>query len=201
MYTAFLESGDWAVIPNMQAGGYLTINPDGLFEITGTSILDFDGDGVLDLWFRAESVRRRCRFTNSAVITGFATIVDGEVVQLLHGYITGGSIGGTFVTARFNTETSEHLIMRGYFSGGWGGRSSGANLYSMHNGELTLEYWFERRHYMETIHEEAKELFWVNGEEVSEDDYNQFTSRFEWPSDDALIWESRNWDCDCDYDE
>jgi len=179
LYTAFLESKYWAQVPSGQSDTLINVSA----RITDKHIFDFDGDDVLDLWFRAvlygetEFVSPRW----SASITGFATIVDGEVVLLLSGYTTGGSAGGNFVAFGYDQETSEDIIIHHHFAGGFGGIHNGSTIYSMKNGELTPLHWFSYTHFWapHTYHGGDEEhIFIVNGEDVCYDVYTQTASRF-----------------------
>ena len=182
LYEAFLESGNWVRIWCPQRGEMVSSVNNGRYEITAKRIFDFDGNGTLDLWFRAED-------TNSSieVITGFATIVDGQVMLLLSGYASGGSIGGTFVTSAYNQETSEHVITRRGLIGGFGGRVHYADFYSMENGELTLLYSIWHESHWPAGGGEVEEIFKVNSEEVSDEVYNQIAGKFIAPIDDYFV--------------
>ena len=179
LYEAFLETDAWVYINCPQCCGLTNVSNNGWFEITAKRILDFDGDGILDLWFRAEDTSG-----GREVITGFATIADGRVVLLLSGYISGGSIGGTFITSAYNQETSQHVIKLRGLIGGFGGRVHYAEFYSMENGELTLLYSIWHEYHRPWGHSEAEEIFKVNGEEVSEEVHNQIAGKFIDPVDD-----------------
>jgi len=178
LYLAFLqESSNWLRIACFQCCGELlpisyTFGP---VRITDRLIFDFDGDGVRDLWFRAVLDEREFvspRWSNS--ITGFATIKDDEVVLLLSGYTSGGSIGGDFITFGYDQKTSEYVIVVNRFTGGFGGNHNGGNIYSMQNGELTRLYSFDYIHFWANHlngNEEDEHLFKVNDEEVCEEVY------------------------------
>ena len=193
LYTAFLESDDWVWVNCPQSGEFININNAGHYEITGKKILDFDGDGVLDLWFMAESINRTNDFISvivrngTEVISGFATIVDGEVVLLIKGYVTGGSIGGTFVSSAYNQRTSKHVIKYQGHAGGFGGRANWARYYSMQNGELTQLYSIWHEYYWATEQRQTEETFAVNGEDVSEEFFMQIARNFIAPVDEYYI--------------
>ena len=186
LYLAYLESDEWAWMPDpFGERPYEMMNfiaYGSKFVISATRILDFDGDGVLDLWFRAQDTDYSESF-GGPTITGFCTIIDGKVVRLLHGYISGGSIGGNYVTSGYDQETSEHILVLRGFAGGFGGRASYAKCFSMENGELTELYEIWHTHYWadweaEHGYGEDEEIFMVNGEEVSEEIFNKIASRF-----------------------
>ena len=187
LYIAFLESSDWVWRMCQQCCGLSHFpNDGGAFEITAKRILDFNGDGTLDLWFRAENISSVTRWPSNRTnaITVFATIVDGEVMVLLRGYFTGGSIGGSYVTSAYAQETSEHLVVLSGFAGGFGGLMTGARFYHVHEGELAKLYSIEYWYYFET---ELEERFIVNGEEVSAEVYNQISSRLINPTNEYFF--------------
>jgi len=181
LYLAFLESDYWLRVRCLQCCGELEpILNCGRWRITDKNIFDFDGDGVLDLWFRAVGGERDFispRWSSS--ITGFATIKDDEVVLLLSGYTTGGSIGGDFVAFGYDQETLEYVIILNGFAGGFGGNSSSSRIYSMRNGELTKLYWISHIYFWASHHNgEEKHIFRVNGEDVCYEVYAQIVNRF-----------------------
>jgi len=181
LYLAFLESDYWLRVRCLQCCGELEpILNCGRWRITDKNISDFDGDGVLDLWFRAvwgEEDFISPRWSSS--ITGFATIKDDEVVLLLSGNTTGGSIGGDFVTFGYDQETLEYVIILSGFAGGFGGNSSSASIYSMQNGELIRLYWISHIYFWASHHDgEEKHIFKVNGEDVCYEIYAQIVNRF-----------------------
>ena len=158
------------------------MSPFGNARITDRLIFDFDDDGVRDLWFRAvldERAFESPRWSNS--ITGFATIKDDEVVLLLSGYTSGGSIGGDFITFGYDQKTSEYVIVVNRFTGGFGGTHNGGSIYSMQNGELTRLYSFDYIFFWGNHlsgNEEDEHVFKVNGEDVCEEVYYALISRF-----------------------
>ncbi|MCL2387693.1 MAG: TraB/GumN family protein [Defluviitaleaceae bacterium] len=181
LYLAFLEAEDWLRVRCFQCCGELVpIHNCGNWRITDKNIFDFDGDGVLDLWFRAvwgEEDFISPRWSSS--MTGFATIADGEVVLLSSGYTSGGSIGGDFVTFGYDQETSEYVLMLRGFMGGFGGNYNSANIYSMRNGELTRLYRIDNT-FLGAAHNDGEDehIFRVNGEEVSYEVYTRIANRF-----------------------
>ena len=72
----------------------------------------------IDRWNDFFSVRVR---NGTQVVSGFYTIVKGEVVPLLQGHVTGGSMGGTHVAFVYNQETSEFFVALLGHAGGFGG--------------------------------------------------------------------------------
>jgi len=181
LYLAFLESSYWLQVPCFQCCGELKpiFNFDD-WRITDKSIFDFDGDGVLDLWFRAvwgEEDFISPRWSSS--ITGFATIKNNEVVLLLSGYTTGGSIGGDFVAFGYDQETFEYVIILNGFAGGFGGNYSSTIIYSMQTGELARLYWIDYTYFWAAHHAgEEEHIFRVSGEDVCYEVYAQIANRF-----------------------
>ena len=189
LYLAFLESSDWVWVDCHQCCGRVQSTWRDDWRITDKTIFDFDGDGVPDLWFRAvwgEDEFISPRWSNS--ITGFATIVDGEVVLLLSGYTTGGSIGGDFITSAYDQETSEYVIVVHSFVGGFGGIFNGSRFYSMQNGKLTRLYSICVTYYWATQGREEEYLFTVNGEDVSFEIYVSILYRFAAPIGGCVLY-------------
>ena len=180
LYQTFLESDYWLRVRCFQCCGNLMQIPDcGNWRVTDKKIFDFDG--VPNLWFRAvwsEEDFISPRWSGS--ITGFATVEAGEVVLLLSGYTSGGSIGGDFVAFGYYAETSEYVIVLRSFSGGFGGNYIGASIYSVRAGGLTRLHQIAYTYFWASHHGgEGEHIFEVNGERVCYDVYAQIANRVE----------------------
>jgi len=190
VYLTYMESNAWAWLPHPEESRQelLNYNEDGRYKVIAYRILDFDGDGLLDLWLWAiDDESKGCSYTPS--ISGFYSIMDGKVERLLSGYFSGGSIGGDFITVKYNLETSEHVLVLYGVWGGFGGRAKTERYYSMQNGKLTEldSLWYV--YYWATESREEEEKYEVNYEPVSEEVYNQIAAKYTTPVDDQYIFQ------------
>ena len=173
LYEAFLASKQWKL---MEDGAGDLVEWD--FELTAHKIFDFDGDGVDELWLEASEPGGFDKFS------GFYAIEDAQVKELLSGYITGGSIGGDEVAMFYDTQTKQHLVSVVGYAGGFGGNASYGTYYEYKNGhlrevlDLKLESLFER----EPVYE-------IDGEQVTEAEYNQALARMTEPTDKTFLLE------------
>lgn len=113
---------------------------------------------------------------------------DGQVV----------SLGETFYSCcddgSFNYFGKENCFYYEYVSGGGDSVKTTEYVYSIQDGELVLEHEFTK----ETDYETEESTYYVDGEEVDEDTYEDFESEYEAYSNDSFFWLDAS--C-CDYIE
>ena len=178
----YMDSGQWL---KDLAGPYIVdewnLFADGDYEnwrleITAYKIFDFDGDGVSELWLEAfeDSV------TWSWGMSGFYTVENGQVKNLIIGQQTGGSIGGDYIIMGYDNFTGRHVVVNTGFVGGFGGQLTYSSYYDYEFGRLTELISVENTFY---IDEKEPREFMVDGEIVLEDDYWAVEERFVEPID------------------
>jgi len=169
IYYEFMQSGEWK-------GDEVWLDEGNLegqgIEITAYKIFDFDGDGVKELWLEAYDNEFR-RHAYSA----FYKIEDGQVKRLLYGVLSGGSMGGDWVTVRYDTYTEKHLLSLIGSFGGFGGRSSTGKYYEYENGELNeafsmLTMYQTAKNYRE---EDLEGLYYVDEDDDREPEWRTIT--------------------------
>ena len=147
------------------------------YKTTAYKIFDFDGDGVLDLWFEAEE--NDDIQTQNRIITGLCTIANRKVELLLYGN-GGWNAGGNYVTVMKNKETSANVIV---FVDSLGGYDSGIRVtrqrfYAMKNGGLseleTLRYTYR----WATEQMGAESIYEVDGVYVSKEIYEKTANTY-----------------------
>jgi len=182
LYRDYLASDDWAWEWSPEGGmGDAYAKADaGRYELTGQKIFDFDGDGVLDLWFAAQGKKYP-----AAKVSGFCTAADGKVEALLRGYVCGGSLGGETVAARYDTERKEHVLLLAGGWGGFGGHGSSGTYYAMKNGTLTEIGNDWAVEYAEDT--EGENSWHINGQEVSGQEFALWRGRYKDPTDKNYI--------------
>ena len=173
LYEEFLESREWALMED--GAGDLS---EWDFELAAQKIFDFDGDGVDELWIEASEPG------GFDLFSGLYTIESAQVKELLSGYVTGGSIGGNCVVAYYDTQTQQHIVsLVGYAGGiGGGGGVRYGTYYEYENGQLreVLDLKLESLYGREPV-------YTVNGEQVTEEKYNQTLARLTKPTDETFL--------------
>ena len=121
LYEKFIQSRQWA------AG-----EADLPADITAYTIFDFDGDGIQELWLEAYDETG----PQKSGISGFYSIKNAQVEQLLRGTLSGGSIGGEEIVICYDTVTEKHLIGLDGFYGGFDGSAHSSVYYEYKKGDL-----------------------------------------------------------------
>jgi hypothetical protein len=132
IYYEFMRSKEW----RNDDWDLYWFAPDTEHEITSYKIFDFDGNGVYDLWIEMEDDTG----FRPAGISAFYTIEDGQVKRLLDGSLSGGTMGGDWITTAYDSQTGEHLIGVTGYMGGFGGRNNWSRYYRYINGELSRAF-------------------------------------------------------------
>jgi hypothetical protein len=179
LYTAYMESTDWAwqTHPYETSRGPLNSDEVSRFKVTASKIYDFDDDGVLDLWFKAEDSADD--YSQRSVMTFYCTIADGRVKQLLNGF-SGRGRGGHHVTIMQHQELPmfvvAHIDTMG--SRNLAGEIITISYYSIKNGELsTLETARYSDNWMlRSSGSESK--YGVNGQPVSQEEYYKVVDKY-----------------------
>ena len=171
----YVESGQWLSDYHEQSDGFY----DSELEITASKIFDFDGDGISELWLEA--------YENSVMwgwgITGFYTVLDGEVTTVLSGEVSGGSIGGDRVVTSYDALLERHVLGKIGTVGGFGGQNTYSFYYDYAEGALTELTSFEATVYWDEDEYECV----VNENEASLEQYVAMESRFTEPVDEHFI--------------
>lgn len=97
-------------------------------------LYDLDGSGHLILSCLVEPV---IPSGHALSCSGFYTIKDNQVEELITGYECGGSLGGDIVGLFFDQETSTIVLGAYNHAGGFGGIAWGEDLYRFEKGEIT----------------------------------------------------------------
>ena len=171
LYEEFIASREWTLMED--GAGDLS---EWEWELTARKIFDFDGDGVDELWIEASEPGGFDKFS------GFYTVEDAKVKELLFGYITGGTIGGDEVAMCYDTQTQQHLVGLAGYTGGFGGGAHSTTCYEYKTGQLREVLSMEEL----SMHGSETE-YTVNGAQVTEDEYNQAHARLTKPTDETFL--------------
>ena len=99
------------------------------------AIIDFDGDGALEMLFEAYDQSGALPMG----ISQFCILNDrGEVEVLLAGELSGGTIGGDSLSFYYDNENDAYLVGLFGYAGGFGGYAEWYQMYTYEQGELTL---------------------------------------------------------------
>ncbi|MDR1704609.1 MAG: hypothetical protein LBS19_07985 [Clostridiales bacterium] len=128
LYNGFAESLEWADGSELEDWGTDITS----LEITRFEIMDLDGDSVPELLMDAFTGGE----TRNGGMSGLYRIDGSEVVQLLEGFLTGGSLGGDYIRHCTDTWAAEPMIALTGRAGGFGGTASWSEFYAFRDGEL-----------------------------------------------------------------
>jgi hypothetical protein len=181
--------------------------PANLDELNNCSktfkLFDVDGSGKPILYIYAKPFIRS-NFPQS--YSGFFSIGNNKVNELLTGYECGGSMGGNYVCLYKDNKTSKIVIGTFSHAGGFGGYAAGGTYYNYKNGKaykITSRMWIGQtvKNYKkndllknanlfyndqqvpftkDTIkHADAVIEYSVNDKQVTVDEYDAISKRFE----------------------
>ena len=137
---------------------------------TQTIFYDFDGDGVLEMWFKASNGKSSGW---PETLSLFCTIKNGRVEQLLKSGECGGELGGDYVTLTYSEDDNKLRIGNFYHARGFGGVSGSLTSYDYSNS--TLKKYLE---YSGTSYNDQPSKNTINGKSVSEEEYRDFTQKY-----------------------
>ena len=175
LYYDFMETDEWKFANGEGSeNGFI----DDSFEYVDYILVDVDNNGVEELW--VESSEWNPMFPHS--VSGLYTIINGEVIRVISGYETGGSIGGNKLKLFYDTFTDSYVpTLQGHI-GGFGGSAVYCAFYK-YNGPKAEEI----VHIMEeTINDIT--TYYIDGEKCSEEDYREMSARFTEPEYDQYIF-------------
>lgn len=133
LYQEFTQSGSLSVTD--AATDSRTTTQEDLRTYKKTyKLYDFRHTGEPILYFMAEPYRRP-GFPES--YSGFYTIRDNQLVELVSGYECGGSLRGDYACIWYDRETGRVLPGTNGFWGGFGGYASCGEVYDKKNEEMT----------------------------------------------------------------
>jgi hypothetical protein len=172
LYDAYIASNEWAWVLDDHTDSIINyVDAYGEFVITEKKIFDLDGDGTPELYLlMTHPVHGGVR--GNMEISVLCTIVDGQVVRLLYGYASGGTMGGTYVEFRYNTELSRNVAVRTWYIAS--GYHLGMDVYLMEDGGLVLyeSLWAHGNHHTEET------VFEINSVVVSEEVYKGVMGKY-----------------------
>ncbi len=135
------------------------------------------------------------------------TIIDGKVIQAVDTYLSGGTMGGMYLAAVYDTETNKHVLQK-YSRGrdGWQYGVSTITVYDVADGEFyesaiftSDAYSLDSQYYsadMDKIRTEnpfAVEVdgylksYKLNDNYIAEDEYNKQRTRYVTPTDEKFL--------------
>ena len=205
IYTEYMESTQWQDEYEPQDEYESDITD---FKITTFKIFDLDDNGIPELWFHAES-SDELGPGGTARRDIFCTIEGSNVIQLLSGYTSGGSIGGAEIAVYYDTKTLAHVICEEGHAGGFGVRRDGLK-YTIFYGSITEVIQYQSINqiasnyvdgeldnsgwYYPSDREIGGEalfiVYYVDGEQVQKETYDRVSNRFIAPinEDFKLQW-------------
>lgn len=155
-------------------------------KTTEKKFLDFDSDGVLDLYYKIQYEEKTIGLTCTE--EGLCTISDGKVVELFAqgegGY--SGYGGNAFISTAYSKDLSKHVICvvgRAYE----GADVLYHNYYAMENGELTP---LDKLLYYESPEDKYVK---VNGKKVDEETFFKAADKYAEPTDRNYIFTEYSW--------
>jgi tetratricopeptide (TPR) repeat protein len=137
IYTQYMDSKQWQVDYEPQDEYESTDMAD--YKITAHKIFDLDGNGIPELWFHAEASDEFAGPRGPERRDFFCAIQDSRVIQLLSGYISGGSIGGDEISILYDTEEQTHVVCKTGYAGGFGGSMSWIETYHYADGIISKD--------------------------------------------------------------
>ena len=202
IYTEYMESAQWQDEYEPQDEYESDITD---FKITTSKVFDFDDNGIPELWLHAES-------SNELGLGGparrdiFCTIEGSNVIQLLSGYKSGGSMGGSEIAVYYDTKTLTHVICKEGYAGGFGGSLWWTEVYDFSNGSITEVTQYEgidqiARNYVDGeldnpgwYYPSDREIggqalftvYYVDGEQVQKETYDRVSNRFTAPINEGF---------------
>ena len=194
IYTEYMESTQWQDEYEPQDEYESDITD---FKITTFKIFDLDDNGIPELWFHAES-SNELGPGRPARRDIFCTIEGSNVIQLLSGYISGGSMGGEEITVYYDTKALAHVICKEGHAGGFGGSAEWTEVYDFSNGSITEVIQYQSINqiasnyvdgeldnsgwYYPSDREIGGEalfiVYYVDGEQVQKETYDRVSNRF-----------------------
>lgn len=125
-----------------EAGDRTAEYPEGLDEcdVKTYKLYDIDGSGKPILYFYAEPVTQQILPLSSS---GFYSINNGKLHNLVTGYECGGTLGGNCVRFWYDGETRRVMLGTQEKWGGFGGHSYGGTVYDYKNGEAAKVFSFD----------------------------------------------------------
>jgi|GEM_PF-5832318 len=175
-YEAFLKSGQWALL---QDGAWDLLERD--FELTAYKVFDFDGDGVDELWLEAS------KSDGFDKHSGFYTIENAQIKELLSGYLSSGSSGGDYVAMYYDAQTQQHLAGLVGNTNGFDRFAIYGTYYEYKNGQLREVLDLTLTSGYEEIDSET--VYTVNGKQTTEEEHNQAYARLTKPTDKKFLLE------------
>jgi hypothetical protein len=169
VYMNFVNSKEWAKDDPYLSGNYYDTD----LEVTNYKIFDLDNNGVSELWIETYEYAQR----GSYGISGFYTLEAGEVVLLLSGNMSGGSMGGDWIATRYDTQSSKHVVGKVGHVGGFGGTYEYEEYYNYSNGKISLICDFAYEEYGSGGDNVETEYF-VDGFSTTKDKYEKTAGRF-----------------------
>lgn len=133
LYQEFTRSGSISVT-DATIDGHTATQEDLRNYKKTYKLYDFYHTGEPILYFEAEPYRQT-GFPES--YSGFYTVRDNQLVELITGYECGGSLRGDYACIWYDKETSQALFGTNGFWGGFGGYASQGEVYDKQNGEMT----------------------------------------------------------------
>ena len=129
--TGFIEDDSWK---------FAEFRPEDIdffdgYELAEYKLLDFDLDGVTEMWFAMQNPNSY-GVKGYETAEGFCTVTDSEVTAVIHGFKSYGSIGGTGIDFAYDTWNDSHVIRRYGSFGGFGGRSESLEFFRFVSGTL-----------------------------------------------------------------
>ncbi|MDR0324671.1 MAG: hypothetical protein LBI19_01075 [Oscillospiraceae bacterium] len=147
------------------------------YTISEKKMLDFDSNGILDLYFKLD------HNVYEAYWSGFCTVIDGEVAELFYyrnqvGY-------GTIIRAAYSEELSEHVIL--IWEHGGAGSPSNKLYYSIRDGVPSLLDEFMEEWSWNESTEEYYDAYYLNGDETDYKTYNNVAIQYTDPINNYYI--------------
>ena len=169
VYMNFVNSKEWAKDDPYLSGNYYDTD----LEVTNYKIFDLDNDGVSELWIEAYEYAQSWSYG----ISGFYALEAGEIVLLLSGNISGGSMGGDCIATRYDTQSSKHVVGKVGHVGGFGGIYEYQEYYNYSNGKITLicDFAYEENG---SGGDNVKNDYYVDGFSTTKDKYDKVAGRF-----------------------
>ncbi|MCL2433432.1 MAG: dockerin type I repeat-containing protein [Clostridia bacterium] len=174
LYREFLESDEWCLLENKD-------DVKASFDMVEYKIFDLDGDGVPELWLRADGLDKK---NMPKYACWFYSIVDNAVVKLLHGSVTIDSIGTTIYTM-YNIETGKYVIAKNIKHHDDVSSISTTKYYDIANGKLVeIETLCSKT---TKINDDFEFSHTIDNMTVTYEAFRQTHAKYEWPMDKYYI--------------
>jgi len=174
-YYDFMRSDEWKKVEFGEGDSYI----DEELEYVEYILVDIDANGSKELWFESKAWGSIYPHGASGI---YSVDKNGEVIKIISGYETGGSIGGDRVSLVYDTFADSYAIALNGHVGGFGGTAA-YYIYYKYDGS-TVE---GITGLMESTINDITN-YSIDDEECSREEFDELSLRFSAPEYDQYIF-------------